>query len=365
MKIFFKTLLYIVIVLIATSFSYILYLYFSAKPLKINLENNLTQKAIQELNAIDKNISNDLNKTRFEIENIKNEIQTDLNKSFDKNITQNSILEQNTIYAEKNITYAKKNASLEGNFTLENNSTLEGNFTSEGNFTNLFPTKKQEAKRHIGEPLLAIIIDDVGSKKQVDAILSTKLVLTPSFFPPNKNHPNTPKFAKLFPCFMIHYPMEANHYSRPEEGTLLVSDDEKKLNLAFEKLRKDFPNAKFINNHTGSKFTSNLKSMQLAIKAMRKNGFSFIDSLTINTSVVKKVIDEYNLRYIYRSVFIDNSSNIYKIKNMIKKAIALAKKRGHAIAIGHPRINTIKALKESNFSGVKLVYIKDIYEYYK
>ena len=51
------------------------------------------------------------------------------------------------------------------------------------------------------------------------------------------------------------------------------------------------------------------------------------------------------------------------IKKAIKKAIKIAKLHGTAIAIGHPRANTILALHESKklFKDVELVYINRLY----
>lgn len=326
-----------------------LYLYTNSRPIVINLENNLTKVAIDKIkkeNNITKAQSiSDLNITinskplEFNDQN-----SSDQNKSKDLNLTNENLIKDNNLTKDENLT--------------DQNITLEQNITNINKFDVKIPT---------GKPKLAFIIDDVGNKKQVEALLRLNMILTPSIFPPNKDHPDTPSYAKLFRCFMIHYPMEANHYSRPEIGTLLSTDSEDRLKEALKKLREDFPTAKFINNHTGSKFTSTEAVIRKILPIMHEFGFNFIDSLTINTSVVKQITEELGYRYIYRSVFIDNSSNINSIQNMIKKAVAVAKKRGFAIAIGHPRPNTIKALSMSRnlLKDVELVYIDQIYEYYK
>ena len=73
-----------------------------------------------------------------------------------------------------------------------------------------------------------------------------------------------------------------------------------------------------------------------------------------------------NQKYIFRDVFLDNTQNLKDIENELKKAVQIAKKRGFAIAIGHPKKQTLKVLKNSGdiLKGVEVVYLKDIYERY-
>ncbi|HED6149274.1 TPA: divergent polysaccharide deacetylase family protein, partial [Campylobacter coli] len=50
-------------------------------------------------------------------------------------------------------------------------------------------------------------------------------------------------------------------------------------------------------------------------------------------------------------------------KNQLIEAVRLAKQKGFAIAIGHPRKNTFKALEQSKdlLKSVELVYLSEIY----
>ena len=95
---------------------------------------------------------------------------------------------------------------------------------------------------------------------------------------------------------------------------------------------------------------------------MHKYNIQFIDSLTTSKSVVKRVSRELGLRYIRRDIFLDNKLDVKYITRQIRKAIAIAKKRGYAIAIGHPHKATIKALSQIRplLGDVKLVHIDEI-----
>ncbi len=96
---------------------------------------------------------------------------------------------------------------------------------------------------------------------------------------------------------------------------------------------------------------------------LKKEGFVFIDSRTTNKTVVPKVAKAYHRPYISRDVFLDNVQEPKAIIKQLKEAIDIAKKRGYAIAIGHPHPATLKALNEAKplLKGVKAIYFDEFY----
>lgn len=228
---------------------------------------------------------------------------------------------------------------------------------------NLEPVVKNPPKR----PKLAIIIDDVSTNEDIAGIKSIKYPLTPSIFPPTKLTPNTDKLSKKCSFYMIHLPTEAMKYNNVMPNTLRVGDNEQKIDSVIASVRASFPEAKFINNHTGSKFTNDKKSMDILLSSLKKYGFTFIDSRTIGSSKGKIAAKNNAMRYIYRDIFLDNENSVIYIKNQLREAVKIAKKRGYAIAIGHPKSATFAALRTSDeiLKGVDVVYVSEIYEYYK
>lgn len=215
-----------------------------------------------------------------------------------------------------------------------------------------------------GKPKLVLIIDDIAVKEHADMVRSIGLRVTPSIFPATRTHPDTPQIARGFEFFMIHLPMQAQHFGRPEIGTLNIGDSFESILARMQKVRADFPRAKFINNHTGSKFTSDAESMIKAYEAFERTGFFFVDSRTVASSVVAKVAKKYGKPYIARDVFLDDDTAKSSVKKRLKEAVELAKKRGFAIAIGHPKKNTIDAIKESKnglLSEVEVVYLNELF----
>jgi len=223
------------------------------------------------------------------------------------------------------------------------------------------PVKKAD-KIIIGKPKLAIIIDDVCIKKQVQAIEKLKIPLTMSFLPPNTRHPNSAKLASKEQFYMVHLPMEAMHFTLEEETTLHVKDSQQMIKKRISMIKKYFPRVHYINNHTGSKFTSNEVAMNKLITVLNAYKINFIDSRTTAKTKVPKVMKNFGLAYVSRDVFLDHKMDKAYVKNQIKKAIAIAKKHGSAIAIGHPHKNTLLALKESKklFDDVELVLVNKL-----
>lgn len=292
----------------------------------------------------------------------KNEIKIKQNIKKDENLTKiNHDIKQNL---DENFTEQIKQENLpkiseisDLNFTKIEIKKIENNETKQ----------KIIVKKPQNLPKLAIIIDDVATFLQARMIKSVNLKLTPSIFPVSENYPNTAKFAKIFKTYMIHLPLEALHYKNAEKNTILTNYDTNQIREILTQIRKDFPKAKFINNHTGSKFTSDLEAMQRLVLVLDELGFYFLDSKTIASTKANIAMKNANHRYIWRDVFLDNINKKENIQKELQKAVNIAKDRGFAVAIGHAREITLKTLSDSFeiLKDVEVIYLEDIYEYYK
>lgn len=222
---------------------------------------------------------------------------------------------------------------------------------------------KRELKLTTKKARLSIIIDDVGTRSQVAAIKSLGLPLTMSFLPPSKARPNTPKLAQKENFYMIHLPMEAQNFSAEEPNTLRVDDSQNVISARIKEIKKLFPKVAYINNHTGSKFTSNEVAMNRLISALNDNKIHFLDSRTTAETKAPIVLKNFGLEYISRDVFLDHHMEKEYVLKQIKQAIKIAKTHGTAVAIGHPHKNTLQAIYESKelFKDVELIYINKIF----
>ena len=212
------------------------------------------------------------------------------------------------------------------------------------------------------KPKLAIVIDDVAFAHQTKLIKKIPFKVSPSFFPPTKKHPNTVKLSHTFEFAMIHLPTEAQSFGRPEPQTLLVGDTKEKIRERIQNIKKWFPTIKYYNNHTGSKFTADLTSMDYLLSVMMEEKLHFVDSRTTAQTKAPELAKKYGLKLYARDVFIDNDSDKSLIRKQLLKAVAIAKKRGYAMAIGHPHANTLDVLIHAKdlLKDVELVYLKDL-----
>ncbi len=215
---------------------------------------------------------------------------------------------------------------------------------------------------HPSKPRLAIVIDDVAFAHQTRLIKKIPFRITPSFFPPSKNYPNTVELSKDFNFAMVHLPVEAFNHKRPEPQTLRVGDTADVIRDRVREVKKWFPHISYYNSHTGSKFTSDYKSMDKLIKILKDENIYFLDSRTIANTKAPKVAKKHGLKLYTRDVFLDNSTQKRLIREQLKKAVDIAKKRGYAVAIGHPHKNTLSVLMNAQdlLEGVEVVYLKDL-----
>ncbi len=223
--------------------------------------------------------------------------------------------------------------------------------------------KPKPVEVYTSKPKLAIILDDMQTASQVRAVKSLHLNVTMSFLPPRAARPDSAKLASKEKFYMVHLPMEAMHFNAEEPHTLRVHDSQEKVSKEIKEIKRLFPKVAYINNHTGSKYTSNEIAMNRLIFALNANHIRFVDSRTTAQTMAPRVLKNFGLKYVSRDVFLDHHMDKPYILKQIKKAIAVAKDHGSAIAIGHPHKNTLEALSESKdlLKDVELVQVNQIY----
>lgn len=336
---------------------------------KANLaQNNNTQKIHELLESKKKkssvldeqNSSQKISKDN-KIANIYEEISDEKLKEFSKKLQEQKEEFIAKTAIEQNI--SEQNASKEQS-TFEKTAEQAPKYSYSANSH----SKLKSHKAPNGGPKLAIIMDDISTNAQASELKKLSIKVTPSIFPPEKQHPKTAELAKEFSVYMVHLPLQALNYTNEKANTLRTGDSKEKISQRIKDIKRDFKGVKYINNHTGSGFTSDFKSTLALLDELKNSEIYFIDSLTTNKSTVLDASKKLGLKYAYRDVFLDNEQNVSKILKMINNAVAVAKKDGVAIAICHPYKSTFEALKiaqKDAFKGVEVVYVDKIYEHYK
>lgn len=201
---------------------------------------------------------------------------------------------------------------------------------------------------HKALPKVAIVIDDLGPNKQMAGeILKLKGALTLSILPQQDYSVWIAEEGhRLGRDIMIHIPMEAAKPLRLGKGGLYTWMTDQEISQTMEEDIRSVPHIKGANNHMGSLFTRDERVMNAVITELKARGLFFLDSLTTPETVGFKLAKAQGIKTMRRDVFLDDSDDPGDIEVQWNRLIKEAKQRGHAVALGHPRKNTIEFLQK-------------------
>ncbi|MFA5119892.1 divergent polysaccharide deacetylase family protein [Zavarzinia sp.] len=196
------------------------------------------------------------------------------------------------------------------------------------------------------KPVIAIVIDDVGlAKHEMEDLLELDAPVTISIM---GYADGTEEFAKRARAkgdeLLVHIPMEpqGNADPGPKALTVGLSPTEILNRLRWQLDRHE--GFVGINNHMGSRFTSDAAGMKIVADELKARGLLFLDSRTAATSIGEDVAKAAGIPTASRDVFLDNEIGANAIDAQLALAERHARDKGSAIAIGHPHAMTIEAL---------------------
>ena len=198
-------------------------------------------------------------------------------------------------------------------------------------------------------PMIAIVIDDLGlNKKMTKAVLSLPAPITAAFLAYADDLPDQTEQARQKGHeLLLHMPMEpVNPRFNPGPDALRTEMSAEEIEQNLDAMLESFSGYVGINNHMGSKFTSDRKASAVVIKKLKEEGLLFLDSLTSGKSAAWKLARDEHVPYAVRDVFLDNSQNEKDIMKQLDLLENYALKRHMAVAIGHPHATTVNALKK-------------------
>ncbi len=145
---------------------------------------------------------------------------------------------------------------------------------------------------------------------------------------------------------LIHLPMAPLSKQPLERNTLHPAMSREEVSRIVAEAVGKVPYASGLNNHMGSAMTSSLSGMQNVMQVLSHYRFYFLDSMTIAGSQSQAAAAGTGVKVIKRNVFLDDSQNEAEIRKQFTRAFELARRKGHAIAIGHPHPATIRVLQQ-------------------
>jgi polysaccharide deacetylase 2 family uncharacterized protein YibQ len=220
---------------------------------------------------------------------------------------------------------------------------------------------------HEPRPFIAIVIDDLGN--QLDPgqrTLALPGALTVAVLP------HTPHARLLAEQgheagkeIMLHLPMQATHPFPLGHGAITVDMDRDTLRETFHAALASVPHTRGVNNHLGSLLTRHLGHMQWFMEEMAAlEGLYFVDSRTTALTVAQRVAHHQGLSTTRRDVFLDAAPHDETfVEAQMDVLLALARRQGHALAIGHPYSATLNVLERHlphlHEQGIELVTVSE------
>ena len=116
---------------------------------------------------------------------------------------------------------------------------------------------------------------------------------------------------------------------------------------ALQKSLAQIPYIKGMNNHMGSKITSDTAFMNIILEEIQGKDIYFVDSRTTANTIAFEMARQMGIPSASRNVFLDGEVNEEYIKKQLHSLFRLASKNGQAIGICHPSNETIKVLREN------------------
>jgi len=200
-----------------------------------------------------------------------------------------------------------------------------------------------------GAMKIAIVIDDVG----VDVARSRQVLALPApvtlaFLPYASGVAKMARQARtLGHETLVHMPMEPMNGkldSGPVTLTQALSPDD--FTRILNKNLEAIDGYVGINNHMGSRLTQDPEAMARVMAVLRQRGLLFLDSRTVAQTVGAQVAQAWGVPNAARDVFLDNDPALAAVRESLATLEKIARHRGSAIAIGHPKDDTLSALRE-------------------
>lgn len=213
---------------------------------------------------------------------------------------------------------------------------------------------------------VAIIIDDAGQWPTTErGYLALPIPLTLSVLPHVRYTSQIAKeAADAGKGVMLHLPMEPLGRDTAGPGEITTAMSDAQIAAQAEDDIAQVPLAKGLNNHEGSKASADPRVMRDVMAVVKTHDLFFIDSRTNMQSVGERVAQDAGVPAAARSVFLDNKADVAYTEKMLEETVAVAKRNGSAIAIGHPRPTTLAALQamypKMQAEGVQFVLASEL-----
>ena len=232
----------------------------------------------------------------------------------------------------------------------------------------LLPPGPAQAAPGKDDIVISIIIDDLGNQLAAgERAVKLPGALTCAFLP---HLPYSARLAELAHArhkeIMLHLPMESDSGKRLGPGGLTRAMDARQIKAEMRRGLDAIPHVRGFNNHMGSRLTRDPRHMRWVMQAaMFRDDLYFVDSRTTRDSVALLEAEKRHIRGTRRDIFLDyEKDDAAVVRQQLKRLVERARRKGSALAIGHPYRETLTVLEEwlptLARQGIRLVPVSDL-----
>ena len=214
------------------------------------------------------------------------------------------------------------------------------------------PVFKDSVKSVVRETanIIVLVIDDFGYRNDAisDGFINLPFPITCAVLPGHSNSsPIAKKAIKAGKEVIIHMPMQSSVASSGEDGFKLKTGmTSEEIEWRLSEALSEIPEAVGINNHQGSKATSDKRVMAVVASVLKNKNKFFLDSRTSSKTVAENTMRSAGVPTARRHIFLDNDLDTEKILSQFDKLERIAEKKGLAIGIGHVKKSTLEVLQK-------------------
>lgn len=213
---------------------------------------------------------------------------------------------------------------------------------------------------------LAVVIDDAGRDLESQHVYESLGIPLTLAVMPNQVHTRDAALswhAHGLPV-ILHQPMESVSGIGMESKVILTSMGDEEIRSLLKSSLSQVPEAVGINNHQGSKATTDRHTMDVVMNELHHRHLFFFDSRTNSTTAADGAAASYGVPYVRNDLFVDNEADVAAISSMIREAAKRAQKYGTYVIIGHCRPKTAEAFRQMvpqlEKEGIQFVYVSSL-----
>jgi polysaccharide deacetylase 2 family uncharacterized protein YibQ len=196
-------------------------------------------------------------------------------------------------------------------------------------------------------PTISLVIDDLGNNRhEAERVIQLPGSVVCAVLPHTRHAAAIAETAHAHgKPVILHLPMEPMADIDPGPGQIDSHMSLAQMQNTLESDLASVPHAAGVSNHMGSLMTAQPVPMRWLMRALTRRHLYFIDSRTESGSLAAIIARQEGVPVLERQVFLDPDPSPATVARQLERLEQLARRQGHALAIGHPYPATLAALE--------------------